>query len=108
MRQRRSDGKPQSGHDGRVKAASRASGSAEALALTRPARPDNNPIIRSPLILKTVAEEARRAVSKGERKVARGSIASGAVRKANAMEAGDWRGGTRPILRDAGFACSSG
>ena len=26
-----------------------------------------------------------------ERKEARGSIASGAVRKANAMEAGDWR-----------------
>ena len=64
MRQRRSDGKPQSGHDGRVKAASRASGSAEALALTRPARPDNNPIIRSPLILKTVAEEQAKPASR--------------------------------------------
>jgi len=44
------------------------------------------------------------SVSKHERKEARGSIASGAVREADAMEAGDWRGTSgaeRPILRDA-------
>ncbi len=58
-----------------------------------------------------------------ERKEARGSIASEAVREANAMEAGDWREAAKPpsrstraeyaidgslVLRDAGFACSSG
>jgi hypothetical protein len=62
----RSDGKPRSAPVGRVKAASRESGSAQALALTRPAGADNNPISRSPLTHKTVAEEARSAVSKGE------------------------------------------
>ncbi len=42
---------------GRVKAASRESGSAQALALTRPAGADNTSISRSPLTNKTVAEE---------------------------------------------------
>jgi len=51
-----SDGKPKSGTDGRVKAASRVSGRAKARALTRPAGPDNHSIIRSTLTSKTVAE----------------------------------------------------
>jgi len=53
----RSDGKPKSGTDGRVKALSRASGRAKARALTRSAGPDHNSIIRSTLTSKTVAEE---------------------------------------------------
>ncbi|MGH6848891.1 MAG: Eco57I restriction-modification methylase domain-containing protein, partial [Methylocella sp.] len=47
-------------------------------------------------------EEPRSGVSEGERKEARGSIASGAVREANAMEAGDWRG-VPPALGRAPF-----
>jgi hypothetical protein len=63
----RSDGKPRSAPVGRVKAATRASGSAPALALTRPAGADHTSISRSPLTHKTVAEEPGEAcVSKDE------------------------------------------
>ena len=63
----RSDGKPRSAPVGRVKAASRGSGSAPALALTRPAGADHTSISRSPLTHKTVAEEPGEAcVSKDE------------------------------------------
>ena len=54
----RSDGKPRSAPVGRVKAASRDSGSAQALALTRLTGVDHTSISRSPLTNKTVAEEA--------------------------------------------------
>ncbi len=64
---------------GQVNVASRAGGSAQTLALTRPAGAGNTSIKRSPLPRKSVVE----------RKEARGSIASQAFRKANAMEAGD-------------------
>jgi len=60
----RSDGKPKSGMEGRVKAVSRASGRAIARALTRPASPAHTSIIRSPLTAKTVALPAIR----GERR----------------------------------------
>ena len=64
----RSDGKPRSAPVGRVKAATRASGSAPALALTRPAGADHTSISRSPLTYKTVAEEPGEAcVSKDAR-----------------------------------------
>ena len=76
MRDLRSDGCPRSASAGRVKAASRASGSAKALALTRPADADNNPIIRSTLTLKTVAEEpAKRASRKMHPDAPRGTLA---------------------------------
>ena len=58
----RSDGKPRSAPVGRVKAVSRASGSAKALAVTRPAGADNTFIKRSPLTDKTVAERVEGAV----------------------------------------------
>jgi hypothetical protein len=51
----RSDGRPPSARSGRVKAASRPSGSAPALALTRTMRADNPETIRSTLTAKTVA-----------------------------------------------------
>jgi hypothetical protein len=66
----RSDGKPRSAPVGRVKAASRESGSAKALALTRPAGIDNTSISRSPLTDKTVAEEAPKAPSRRMRRAA--------------------------------------
>ncbi len=53
----RSDGKPRSAPVGRVKAASRKSGSAQALALTRLTGIVHTSISRSPLTDKTVAEE---------------------------------------------------
>jgi len=60
----RSDGKPRSAPVGRVKAARRASGSAQALALTRPAGVDNTSISRSPLTNMTVAEERAKRASR--------------------------------------------
>ncbi len=55
MPRRRSDGHPRSAGDGRVKAVSRASGSAKALALTRAKPADTLKAIKSPLTRKTVA-----------------------------------------------------
>jgi hypothetical protein len=55
MPRRRADGKRASARGGRVKAASRANGSASALALTRPSRADHPADIRSFLTRKTVA-----------------------------------------------------
>lgn len=75
----RSDGKPRSAPVGRVKAATRASGSAPALALTRPAGADHTSISKSPLTHKTVAEEPLKAHS-------RPSVNSG-VRRRGALRA---------------------
>ncbi len=64
MPERRSDGPPRSapvGPVGRVKADSRDSGSAQALALTRPTGVDHTPIKRSRLTDNTVAHPALRA-----------------------------------------------
>ncbi len=58
MPRRRSDGGSKSAGVGRVKAASRGSGSAYALALTRPEPADTLTPIRSPLTSKTVASPA--------------------------------------------------
>ncbi len=55
MPRRRSDGGSRSAGCGRVKAVSRDSGSAKALALTRPEHADTLKPITSPLTLKTVA-----------------------------------------------------
>src|SRR5512134_583688 len=55
MPRRRADGKRASARGGRVKAASRANGSAPALALTRPSCADHPAGIRSSLTRKTVA-----------------------------------------------------
>jgi hypothetical protein len=91
----RSDGKPRSAPVGRVKAASRASGSAQALALTRPASVDNNSISRSPLTHKTVAEEPTKWASRRVRR-ARGALifetlASQAPQdEGKAFETGSW------------------
>jgi hypothetical protein len=63
----RSDGKPRSAPVGRVKAARRASGSAQALALTRPAGVDNTSISRSPLTNMIVAEECAKRASRRTR-----------------------------------------
>jgi len=57
MPERRSDGQPKSWPAGRVKAESRASGSAKALALTRPEGKDIIKSKRSTLTPNTVAEE---------------------------------------------------